>query len=98
MGEFTPIEELDGSIDDISVIVFKDGEIVLEGNAGMALDGQLSAVEFLLSGLAEEGRGAKIRKGQILTTGSLGGDLGLEPGFVVADFGQLGQVSFTFTE
>ena len=41
LGDFTPIEELDGDIDDISVTVFKDGEIVLEGDAGMALDGQL---------------------------------------------------------
>ena len=96
LGNFVPIDQLSGSIDDIEVTVTKDGETVLEGSAGDALGSQLNAVEFLLQQLAEED--TPVQKGQILTTGSLGGDLGLEPGTFVADFGDVGTVSFTFTE
>ncbi len=96
LGEFVPLDSLSGSIDDLQVTVTKDGETVLEGSTSDALGSQLNAVEFLLQRLAE--RHISVRKGQIISTGSIGGDLGLEPGTFVADFGEAGQVSFTFTE
>lgn len=96
LGDFVTLDQLSGSIDDIQVIATKDGEIVLEGSTSDALGSQLKAVEFLLQQLAQEG--IAVRKGQIVTTGSIGGDLGLEPGTFVADFGEAGKVSFTFTE
>lgn len=94
LGDFVPVDHLSGSIDDIPVTVTKDGEVMLEGSASDALGSQLNAVEFLLQQLAQEG--IPVREGEIVATGSLGGDLGLEPGTFVGDFGEVGQVSFTF--
>ncbi len=96
LGDFVTLDQLSGSIDDIQVTVTKDGETVLEGSTSDALGSQLKAIEFLLQRLAE--RRISVKKGQILTTGSIGGDLGLEPGTFIANFGELGQVSFTFTK
>ncbi len=95
LGDFVSIDSIP-DIDDIPVTVTLNGEVVLQGSTADALGSQLTAVQFLLQQLAEEE--IPVRKGEILVTGSLGGDLDLTAGTFVADFGGVGQVSFTFTE
>ena len=84
------------AIDDINVTVFKDGEQIATSFSGDALGSQLAALEFLLLELARVGEG--VEAGQIIATGSLGGDLGLEAGEYRLTYSGLGEHTFTLTE
>lgn len=98
LGERTAFEDLGVDLDSIPVTSRLDGEIVLESQSSDALDGQLSALRFLVDELAQNGDGARVRAGDVVVTGALGGDTPLMTGTYEADFGVLGTVTATFTE
>ena len=84
------------ALDDIDVTVFRDGELINTSFSGDALGSQLAALEFLLLELAKRDLG--VRAGQIIATGSLGGDLDLMPGDYRFVYDGLGENTFTLTE
>ena len=102
VGERVAIANLDDDdddamdIDNINVRIFKNNELISEAISGDALGSQVEALEFLLRQLALRGEGVKA--GQIIATGSLGGDLGLEPGEYRFEYAGLGTNTFTVVE
>ena len=98
LGERTALDGLDVDIDRIPVTSRLDGEVVLESQTGDALNGQASTLRFLVEELEQNGDGARVRAGDVVVTGALGGDTPLMAGTYEADFGVLGTVTATFTE
>ncbi|THH41772.1 2-keto-4-pentenoate hydratase [Neolewinella litorea] len=96
LGETTPLSELQIDIDSIDVRIFRDDSLIGESFSGDALGSQVEALEALLRHLAE--RDVTLRAGSIIATGSLGGDLGLEPGEYRFEYEQLGTNTFTLVE
>lgn len=96
VGERMALSDLQGSIDSIDVTVYKDDVEIATSFSGDALGSQLNALEFLLRQLALRGEGVKA--GQIIATGSLGGDLGLEAGEYRFEYEGVGTSTFTLVE
>ncbi len=83
----------DVSLDDVTVTLQRDGETVNEGRAKDALGGQWEALAWLVNEAVD--RGWTIEPGHILITGALGKMIPAKPGSYVADFGELGKISFS---
>ena len=96
VGDLTAVGDLTTDIDSIDVVVFRDGTEIARSFSGDALGSQLEALEFLLRQLALRDMG--VREGQIIATGSLGGDLGLEPGEYRFSYEGIGDNEFTVVE
>lgn len=96
LGDRVPLADLSQDIDSISVSIFRDDELIMTAVSGDALGSQVEALEFLLRQLALRGEG--VRAGQLIATGSLGGDLGLEAGEYRFEYAGLGTNTFTLTE
>lgn len=79
----------------LGVTLARDGETVLEASLDEALGGPVPAVAWMVETLRDLGR--PLADGMLLITGALGGIHPAEPGAYVADYGVLGQVTFTVT-
>lgn len=79
----------------LGVTLTRDGETVLEASLDEALGGPVPAVAWMVGTLRDLGR--PLADGMLLITGALGGIHPAEPGAYVADYGVLGQVTFTVT-
>lgn len=71
----------------------RDGKVVNNGNGSDAMGNQWEALFWLINHIIDQGY--TIGEGQVLLTGALGEVLPCEPGKYIADFGNIGQVSFT---
>ena len=83
------------SYDDIEVTLTRNGETVASASATEALGGPIPALNWMLETARERGR--EMADGMLMITGALGGIHPAEPGEYVADYGTLGQISFTVT-
>ena len=79
----------------LGVTLARDGETVLEASIDEALGGPVPAVAWMVETLG--GLGRPLVDGMLLITGALGGIHPAQPGSYVADYGVLGQVTFTVT-
>ena len=71
------------------------GEVVGRGTGAGALGDPLSSLLWLANKRSSQGRG--LNRGQIVTTGTCTGNFQAQPGAtVVADFGEMGEVSVSF--
>ncbi len=78
--------------DRVRVTLTQEGQKANEGNGTEALGSQWKAALWLVRTMVEQGW--KIRPGDVLFTGALGQMVPGEPGSYVADFGELGSISF----
>ena len=80
---------------DIDVTLTRDGETVTSANLNEALGGPLSALEWMVKTAQE--LGYTFDEDMLMITGALGGIHLANMGTYVADYGPLGQVTFTVT-
>ena len=74
-----------------------NGDLREEGVGARALGHPINVLQWLANKQSQTGRG--LVKGEIVSTGTCTGVLGVAPGdHVIADFGQLGCVEINFTE
>lgn len=76
----------------VSVSLSRDGELLQQGLAGEVMGDQWQALHWLVNRII--GQGYIIEPGHILMTGSIGGMQPGRPGGYLADFGELGTLSF----
>lgn len=81
--------------EELSVTLTRDGETLCEANLSDALGGPKKALAWMLE--ESNRRGLGITDGMLLITGACGGIHPAEPGFHVADYGELGTIEFTVT-
>lgn len=90
VGEHRPLGQLD--VDALQTVARRDGKIIGETPASATMGGQWNALEFLVEKLNE--RDLRIRAGDIVITGALGGMLPAEVGQYEIDYGELGRIEF----
>ena len=74
-----------------------NGDLREEGVGARALGHPINVLQWLANKQSQTGRG--LVKGEIVSTGTCTGVLGVAPGdHVIADFGELGCVEINFTE
>ncbi|HET8710397.1 MAG TPA: hypothetical protein VFM32_03405 [Spongiibacteraceae bacterium] len=76
----------------VSVTLYRNGQVVAQGNGRDALNDQWQALLFLVNRTLASGW--SIEPGQILITGALGRALPLQAGIYVADFERLGRIEW----
>lgn len=91
VGEWQSIDDLD--LDAIEVSLACDGDLLVEGKASNAMGSQWQALLWMVNHLVSHGY--SIQPGQILMTGTLTGILPAEPCDYVADYAELGMLTFT---
>lgn len=84
------LEDLD--INELTVIIRKDGEPILEASSADAMGDQWQALLWLVNQTVANGW--KVEQGQLLITGALGKMLPAKAGFYQVDYGALGQIDF----
>ncbi len=77
---------------EIQVALLRDGMPVGRGAATDSMGDQWTAALWLVNEIV--GRGYEIKVGQILLTGALGNIIPGQPGTYVADYGDLGRITF----
>ncbi|MRX28038.1 2-keto-4-pentenoate hydratase [Kangiella sp. HZ709] len=77
----------------IQTQLLRNGQTLIQGQATDAMGDQLIALQWLLNRLIKSGY--SIKKGDILITGALGSMIPAQVGQYDADFGPLGQLSFS---
>ena len=92
VGPKIPLKDL-GDIDAINIKLTKDGQVINEGQATDALGGQFEALKWLANAITS--RGGKLTKGQFVITGAMGRMLPAKPGNYKAEYGQLGEITFS---
>lgn len=93
-GEVIPMESLD--IDSLTVQLWHNGERLSQTSAKQVMNGQWYALQWLVNRTLASGW--TIEPGQLLITGAIGPMMPGEPGKYRADFGKLGQISFSVVE
>ncbi len=73
-----------------------NGDVILQGEVGLPVDGIFKVVSFLSGELAVRGEFLKPR--DIILTGAIKGDQNAGLGTYVGDYGMLGQIEFTLVE
>lgn len=99
LGEKTALEDLiEQGINpnEIGVTGTLDGEVILEAEIGLPVDGIFSAVSFLSEQLAS--RGEFLKPGDIILSGAIKGNQLEGPGTYIGDYGILGQIEVTIVE
>lgn len=81
------------NLNSINTRLNKNGQTVISGKATDAMGDQLKALHWLMSRLYSQGY--QLKKGDLLITGALGKMIPAERGQYDADFGELGQLSFS---
>jgi 2-keto-4-pentenoate hydratase len=76
----------------VSITLYRDGEMVTQGNGRDALNDQWQALLFLVNRTLASGW--TIERGQVLITGTLGKPTALQKGIYVADYGRLGRIEW----
>ncbi len=76
----------------VSVVLYRDGDVIAQGNGRDALNDQWQALLFLVNRTLASGW--TIEPGQILITGALGKATPMQKGIYVADYGQLGRIEW----
>lgn len=76
----------------VSIMLYRDGEIVTQGSGRDALNDQWQALLFLVNRTLASGWA--IERGQVLITGALGKATPLQKGIYVADYGPLGRIEW----
>ena len=79
----------------LGVKLTRDGETVCEASLSDALGGPTKALSWMLD--EAKTRGMTLEDGMLLITGACGGIHDGEPGNYLADYGVLGQISFTIS-
>ena len=79
-------------VDAVSIALARDGENISRGRATDALGSQWEAARWLVNTALAQGH--RIKAGQLLITGALGGMLPARPGSYIADYGELGVIRF----
>lgn len=92
VGKFLPLRD---DYESLSVTLTRDGEILCEASLSEALGGPAKALEWMLEESTK--RGLTLSDDMLLITGACGGIRPAEPGFHVADYGELGSIEFTVT-
>lgn len=82
----------DVTVDDIDVVLKKDGISILQGHATDAMGSQWLALRWLVNQTINNGW--TIEPGQLLITGALGKMISANIGVYQAEFGHLGQINF----
>lgn len=82
----------DQQLNDVKVILYRDGQQVNCGKGTDALGDQWKAALWLVNTMIEQGW--TIDKGHILLTGALGNMIPGKPGHYIADYGSLGKIEF----
>jgi 2-keto-4-pentenoate hydratase len=81
------------NVNSVVVRLFKDGELLHEGNGADTMGDQDKAAVWLINHVIDQGY--TIEKGHVLMTGSLGRiRMVTDPGHFIADFGNFGKVEF----
>lgn len=83
-------------VDGVQVSMERAGEVLTRGQASDAMGSQATAVAWLIERTLRSGY--KLRAGQWLITGALGGMVPALPGRYRARYGQLGSVNFLVTQ
>ena len=89
-GEARSLEDLE--LNGLTILIQKDGEIILKGSSSDAMGDQWQALLWLINKTVENGW--QIDQGQLLITGALGKMAPAKPGFYQVDYGPLGQIDF----
>jgi len=79
--------------DSVDVALSRDGEMLHRGLASEVLDGQWSALRWLIAAAVD--RGLPLDAGSLLITGAIGPAQPGQPGAYRADYGAFGEVQFT---
>jgi|TARA_B100001964_G_scaffold232492_2_gene288375 2-keto-4-pentenoate hydratase len=83
------------AVNEVTVSLFRDGELLHEGRAKEALGDQFAAATWLINQVV--GQGYTIEPGFFLMTGSLGAlQMATKPGLYSADYGAFGKIEFEF--
>ncbi len=80
-------------LDQLSVSLAKEGEILMSGNPGEVMDGQIDALCWLINQTLD--LKYSIEAGHLLMTGSIGGILPAQPGDYCASYASLGEIRFS---
>jgi 2-keto-4-pentenoate hydratase len=80
------------NLNDVTVVLFLDGQVVNQGKGSDALGDQWETALWLVNFVVNQGW--EIEPGQILITGVLGKMIPGKPGNYVADYGSLGKIRF----
>ena len=83
-------------VDEIAITLTHNGDILYEARGGEAAGGQWETLFKTVNSVVSQGY--VVRKGHVITNGALGKILKAEPGVYRADYGPLGQVTFTVAE
>jgi len=83
----------DGDLDAVEVSLGRDGETLHRGSAAEVLDGQWSALRWLIAAALD--RGLPLDAGSLLITGAIGPAQPGQPGTYRAGYGTFGEVAFT---
>jgi 2-keto-4-pentenoate hydratase len=75
-----------------SLVIFLNSEVVNQGKGTDALAGQWKAALWLVNTMVKQGW--KIEPGHIIITGALGRMVPGKPGNYIADYGNLGTITF----
>jgi 2-keto-4-pentenoate hydratase len=80
-------------LDQLSVSLAKEGEILMSGNPGEVMNGQIDALCWLINQTLD--LKYSIAAGHLLMTGSIGGILPAQPGDYCASYASLGEIRFS---
>lgn len=83
------------NLNKVAVRLFKDGQEISAGVGADAMGDQLDALTWLVNQVL--GKGYEILPGTFLMTGSLGGISIAKAGEYLADYGDFGKITFSFT-
>ena len=90
VGKNITIDGLD--INKINIKLFHDGKLISSGKSSEVMQGQASALLWLINDVLS--KGFQIKSGNILLTGPIGKINSYKPGLYMGDFGKLGKIYF----
>ncbi len=84
------------NLSDVSLLLSREGEIINSGSGSDLLGDPWEAALWLVNNIVSQGW--SIQPGHILLAGAMGKMLLAKPGNYVADFGELGRITFTISK